>query len=170
MANVLLRKVKEVLSPYNCLKCKYRNEQETCGEWLQLLKHFRAKQMLFFAFHTSFFQIKGINIFLDTKKATNTSYTWESAPLSILVSVHFYFFLHTTSFLTSPSQKPPMFSLLFHHLLGELQQMKPYKHTHASTRADFDSWIRWTLMCDQPLRPRFSQRFSWKTTWINKTS
>lgn len=53
---------------------KYRNKQETCGDRLQLLKPFWAKPMLSFAFQTSFSKSKGTKIFLNTKKAKNTSY------------------------------------------------------------------------------------------------
>lgn len=151
-----------------CLKIKHGNKEKSSNIWLQQLKHFWTKQLFFITFHllvmwqhTSFLNKKSHH--------TCVKLGFHCAAFNIPVWINFYFFLHTF-FFTFPSQKQPMFSLLFNHLLGELGHMKPYKHTHASTRVYFDSWTHWTLMCDQPASPALSQKFSWKTTWISKTS
>lgn len=83
--------------------------------------------------------------------------------LSILVQFHFYFYLPPSSSLMCPTQKQPMFSLLFQHLLGELGQMNPYKHTHASTRVPIHSCTRRTLMCNRPASSDLNQKYTRKT-------
>lgn len=89
--------------------------------------------------------------------------------LSILVQFHFYFFFSISictpsSFsLMCPTQKQPMFSLLFQYLLGELGQMNSYKHTHASTHVH-SSCTHWTLACNRPANSDLKQKYLRKAT------
>lgn len=85
--------------------------------------------------------------------------------LSIFGSISLLFLSAPPSFsLMSPTQKQPMFSLLFQHLLGELGQMNPYKHTDASTRVPIHSCTRRTLMCNRPASSDLNQKYTRKTT------
>lgn len=99
------------------------------------------KPALYKADSTALFQIKS-DLFQIQEKATNTFCMCEIR-LPLCPTQHFGFSSFLFPFAHLLSHIPlseAMFSLLFHHVLGELGQMKPYKHTHASTRAYFDSW------------------------------